>query len=47
MSIPTEGYYAAGQANLSLDVSMLQSGQYMIFLKAKDKVTASKLIIER
>ncbi len=47
MSIPTEGYYAAGQANLSFDVSMLQSGQYMIFLKAKDKVTASKLIIER
>ncbi len=47
MSIPTEGYYAAGQANLSFDVSMLQSGQYMIFLTAKDKVTASKLIIER
>ncbi len=47
MSIPTEGYYAAGKANLSFDVSMLQSGQYMIFLTAKDKVTASKLIIER
>ncbi len=47
LSIPTSGYYAAGQSNLSFDVSNLAGGQYMIFLKAQDKVTAAKLIVNR
>ncbi len=46
LSIPTSGY-AAGQSNLSFDVSNLVSGQYMIFLKAQDKVTAAKLVISK
>ncbi len=45
LSIPTNGYYAAGKANLSIDVTNLANGQYMIFLKAQDKATAAKLLI--
>ncbi len=47
LSIPTSGYYAAGQSNLSFDISELVSGQYIIFLKAQDKVTAAKLVISK
>ncbi len=47
LSIPTNGYYAAGKANLSIDVTNLANGQYMIFLKVQDKATAAKLLINR
>ncbi len=47
LNIPTLGYYAAGQSNLSFDISELVSGQYIIFLKAQDKVTAAKLVISK
>ncbi len=47
LSIPTEGYHAAGQASLSFDISALTSGQYLIFLKAQGKVTATKLVISK
>lgn len=46
-SMPTAGFYPAGQASLMIDVSNLQIGQYIIFLKSKDKATAAKVVISR